>query len=156
MAMITVETMSDAQFAEFRPLLAENYAQDIAANTGTDIEQARADAEKEIGMLLFRGNQTLGHFLQVVRCAQTSEAIGTLWWSIEQSAVRAFIYYIFVAEAHRGKGYGRAIMRHLDEMLGDAGIEQVSLNVFAGNGAARALYAESGYAVANMTMTKRL
>lgn len=148
--------MSDAQFAEFRPLLAEYYAQDIAANTGTDIEQARADAEKEIAMLLSRGNQTLGHFLLVVRCTQTSAPIGALWWSIEQSAVRAFIYYIFVAEAYRGKGYGRAIMRHLDETLGDAGIEQVSLNVFASNARARRLYEESGFAVTNMMMTKRL
>jgi ribosomal protein S18 acetylase RimI-like enzyme len=154
--MIRVEAMSDAQFAEFRPSLAENYAQDIAANTGTDIEQACADADKEIGMLLSKGLQTLGHFLQVVRCAQTAEAIGATWWSIDQSATRAFIYYIYVAEAHRGKGYGRAIMRHLDATLGDAGIEQVSLNVFANNAAARRLYEESGFAVSNMMMTKRL
>jgi ribosomal protein S18 acetylase RimI-like enzyme len=57
----------------------------------------------------------------------------------------AFLEQITVAESVRRQGYGRAILRALEELLADEGIEELRLNVNRTNEPARALYAGAGY-----------
>jgi ribosomal protein S18 acetylase RimI-like enzyme len=65
---------------------------------------------------------------------------------LDDSAARAaFLYQITVAKNSRRRGYGRAMLTGLERRLATDGIEELRLNVFAGNEPARRLYASAGY-----------
>ncbi len=70
--------------------------------------------------------------------------VGWLWVTPLEAAV-AFLEQITVAEAVRRRGYGRAMLAALEELLARDGIEELRLNVFRANEPARALYADAGY-----------
>ena len=81
--------------------------------------------------------------------------MGLAWIALEQGEKRgAWIYDIEIAPAQRGKGYGRALLRALEQLVADHGVESIGLNVFAGNDVARRLYESSGYKTTSMHMRK--
>ena len=55
------------------------------------------------------------------------------------------IVNLAVAEGHRRRGFGRILLRFLLEMARRDGVDQVFLEVRAGNQAARALYRSLGF-----------
>ena len=48
---------------------------------------------------------------------------------------------------HRGRGWGRAVLRAVQDELRDLGVRAVGLNVFGPNATARSLYESEGWAV---------
>ena len=56
-----------------------------------------------------------------------------------------FLEQITVAASCRRRGYGRAMLEALEELLAADGVEELRLNVFVGNQAARGLYSAAGY-----------
>jgi ribosomal protein S18 acetylase RimI-like enzyme len=75
------------------------------------------------------------------------DTVGWLWVTpCEQAAPHcAFLKQITVAERSRRRGYGRAMLAALEQLLADEGIDEVRLNVFAANEPAGRLYASAGY-----------
>jgi ribosomal protein S18 acetylase RimI-like enzyme len=63
---------------------------------------------------------------------------------------------IGVAEAHRGRGIGRELMRQAEAWASARGARHLSLHVWAFNERAVDLYRELGYAVRSHSMGKRL
>lgn len=55
------------------------------------------------------------------------------------------ILNLAVADKHRRRGFGRILLRFLVEMAREDGVDQVFLEVRAGNRAARALYLSLGF-----------
>ncbi len=55
------------------------------------------------------------------------------------------IVNLAVAEGHRRRGFGRILLRFLLEMVRRDGVDQVFLEVRAGNQAARGLYSSLGF-----------
>jgi ribosomal protein S18 acetylase RimI-like enzyme len=70
--------------------------------------------------------------------------VGWLWVKPPESGV-VFLEQITVAEPERRRGYGRAMLAALEELLARGGIKELRLNVNRANEPARALYADAGY-----------
>ncbi len=154
--MIRLQAMSDEEVEAFLPLLIEDYAQDIAGSAAIPIDEARDDADTEFATLLSQGRNTPGYAFDLVLNEESSEPIGCVWWSMNPQKKRGFLITVYVLEAHRGRGFGRAIIKHVDDALRGLGATHIVLNVFARNTVARALYEKDGYAVTNMFMVKQL
>ena len=66
-----------------------------------------------------------------------------------------YMYEFYVMPEHRRKGLGKQLMEAALDDLRQAGFKEVRLNVFAQN-PARHLYAEKGFEVRNMVMSRPL
>jgi ribosomal protein S18 acetylase RimI-like enzyme len=66
------------------------------------------------------------------------------------------VYDIEIHERRRHRGFGWAAMVAAEDLVRDAGIGEIGLNVFGFNEAARRLYDSLGYRVVATQMTKRL
>jgi ribosomal protein S18 acetylase RimI-like enzyme len=69
---------------------------------------------------------------------------------VEPAKERAFIYYVGVDEAYRGKGYGREALLALETTVKPMGVRHIDLNVFGDNASAIHLYQSLGYQVLSM------
>ena len=73
--------------------------------------------------------------------------VGWLWVApIDDASPRSvFLEQITVAKIFRRRGYGRAMLAALEELLAGTGVDELRLTVFVGNEPARRLYASAGY-----------
>ena len=81
-------------------------------------------------------------------------AVGTVFLGIRDGG--AWLYDITIAEAERGRGYGRAAMTALEDEVRALGHSTIGLNVWGGNEVARGLYRSLGWAEESVHMRKRL
>jgi hypothetical protein len=58
---------------------------------------------------------------------------------------RGWVYYVATDPDHRGKGFGRAIMRAAEDWLRETGIEKLMLMVRADNAQVHAFYQSLGF-----------
>jgi len=78
--------------------------------------------------------------------------VGTLDGQLIASAMagfdghRGWVNYLAVAEAHRGKGYGRLLMQRIEGDLEAVGCPKVNVQIRAANAAVVAFYEKLGYA----------
>ncbi len=86
------------------------------------------------------------------------ETVGNLWLAEREDSFQPglFVYNVFVEDAHRGRGYGKAAMLVAEEEARRRGLERVALNVFGGNAVARELYLSLGYEENAIAMSKKL
>jgi ribosomal protein S18 acetylase RimI-like enzyme len=153
--MVTLRPMTEAEYAAFMSGLSESYAADRARAEDMEIETARAAASKQLKEILSAGAATPGHrFWTVVEPG--GSAVGNLWVFVDDSQRRAFIFDIAIDEGQRGKGYGEATMRALEEELRPTDVTHIGLSVMGFNTGARALYDKLGYTVSATYMLKRI
>lgn len=69
----------------------------------------------------------------------------TYGYSIELGGRDAFIDEFFIEEAHRGKGFGRAALRRIQEIAAAANLRVLHLEVGQHNTRAARLYRECGF-----------
>jgi len=70
---------------------------------------------------------------------------------------RGWVNYLAVDPAHQRKGYGKQLMRAVEEKLAFLGCPKINLQVRSGNDSALAFYERIGYKIDNVTsMGKRL
>jgi len=70
---------------------------------------------------------------------------------------RGWVNYLSVDPAHQRKGYGKQLMRAVEEKLAFLGCPKINLQVRSGNDSALAFYERIGYKIDNVTsMGKRL
>jgi ribosomal protein S18 acetylase RimI-like enzyme len=156
--MILLQEMTEADFAEYKLFTVEDYAQNIAQNYRTSIEDARTSSANQINGLLSQGLATPQHFLfNIVLAEQKDEQrIGYLWLEVDEQKKRCFIYDIFLYETYRGQGFGKTTLKLLEAKMVEKKIESISLHVFAHNTAARELYSKLGYQFTGFNMQKWL
>jgi ribosomal protein S18 acetylase RimI-like enzyme len=58
---------------------------------------------------------------------------------------RGWMYSLAVAEARRGRGYGRALVAHAEAALSQLGCPKLNLQILANKPELRAFYAKLGY-----------
>jgi ribosomal protein S18 acetylase RimI-like enzyme len=153
--MVTLQPMTEVDYDAYMANSVEDYAADRAQAEDTSMEVERKTASAQFAGLVPQGLLTPGHhFWRVV--AEDGTRVGSLWAHVEAEQRRAFIYDIVIDAAQRGKGYGEATMRALEEELRPTDLTHIGLNVFGHNRVARALYDKLGYRVAATYMLKRI
>jgi len=74
------------------------------------------------------------------------QVIGFVRYGTRPEAPGGYVFGLYVHPAQAGQGTGRALLRHAEQRLREAGSDTVSLHVFEANERARRLYAKAGYA----------
>lgn len=160
--MIQLRPMSDAEFDAYLEQLIPKYAREGARATGMLPEEALKFARNQISRLLPDGRRTTDHhFITVVDdCGDTA---GILWFAerLDRDPPDVFIYDIVIEESRRGRGFGSASMRALEEEVARIPLNAISLHVFSTNQSAIRLYERLGYECTHrgdggLQMTKRL
>ncbi|MGH2501569.1 MAG: GNAT family N-acetyltransferase, partial [Ktedonobacterales bacterium] len=153
--MVTLRPMTEPEYTDFIATSLPAYAADRARSEDVPLEVAQTSANEQIAQLLPQGYATPEHhFWRAV--AEDGAVVGALWVHHDVNQRRAFIYDIVIEEAQRGKGYGEATMRALEEALRPLRVTHIGLSVFGFNTTARALYDKLGYGVAATFMLKRI
>jgi GNAT superfamily N-acetyltransferase len=148
--------MTDGEFDEWAERLAQRYADSVVRSSGLPADVA---VEQSIGALrqLLPGRvETPGMLLMVVVIPDGNEA-GVLW--VGEHPAHAGIMWvcdIFIEEAFRGRGVGRAAMQAAEGMCREAGFDELGLNVFGFNTPARRLYESLGYQTVKIEMIKNV
>ena len=133
------------------------YARDMVAQAGLTPEQAEQKAQNDWARLLPNGAVGPGHHLFAVEDEESGERVGDLWIAERSSdfeGTAAFVYSIEIAEAFRGRGYGKQAMLLAEDEVRARGISHIALNVFGGNEVARSLYRSLGYTETAVFMRK--
>lgn len=73
----------------------------------------------------------------------------------EETVSAGIIENLYVVPDYRGEGIGSALLTAAEESLESNGVEIITLDVMAANGAARRFYARHGYDTHRVTMAKR-
>ena len=157
-AMIELEPMTAGEFARYMETAVQDYAEAHLKAGDCEPSEAFTLAKADYDALLPQGISTPGHFLFSARTAGETAPVGLVWFQLRERRGKksAYIFDIQIQPAHRGKGYGAALLARAERAAADMGAERISLNVMGWNHAARALYEKSGFNITGIGMTKRL
>ncbi|MEU0130252.1 GNAT family N-acetyltransferase [Streptomyces sp. NPDC006289] len=153
---VTGRPMTEPEFAEWAVTSVETYARSWAERGVTD-EQARYKAEADHGRLLPDGLATPGMYFHVL--VSDEAVVGHVWVARHRTPEDEDIGYVFdveVREAHRGRGFGRALMHLAEDITLDAALDRLGLHVFASNTPALRLYESLGYVTTRYNLAKAL
>ncbi|MCX2182403.1 GNAT family N-acetyltransferase [Streptomyces sp. SKN60] len=153
---VEVRPMTEAEFVVWEARSKEVFAQDWI-DRGVPEDQARAKAEDSHRRYLPDGLASPGVAFHVI--VKDGQPAGHLWTGrieLEPGEWAAFVYDIEVDEAHRGRGYGRALMLLAERVAREAGETRIGLHVFAGNTPAIRLYESLGYRTTHVNSAKEL
>ncbi|MEV1050442.1 GNAT family N-acetyltransferase [Streptomyces sp. NPDC049887] len=148
--------LTDAEFASWRSAAVERYAR-TWTERGLPPDRARARSEADHLKKLPDGLGTRGAWLRAL--VVDGRTVGHVW--VARRAPRpeergAYVYDVHVAEEHRGRGCGRALMLVAERIAHEAGAPVLGLYVAAGNARAVGLYASLGYRTAFHHLAKPL
>lgn len=158
MTKVTLRKMTESEFGYFRAKLVTEYA---AANVSAgrwSAEEAEEKSAAQTEELLPQGVDT-PRVLVMIAENSDGERIGHVWVGLDRQGTAsggAWIYDIEVAENHRGKGYGRAILHAAEQETLKNGVNSIGLNVFGTNTVARSLYESAGYEITAQQMQKKI
>ena len=148
--------MSGPEFEAFRSRTVTEYAAAHVASGDWSADRAEGHAAEQTESLLPEGVDTPGMLLLTAESEQDG-VVGLAWVALEHGEKRgAWIYDIEIVPAQRGKGYGRALLHAVEQLVIEHGVDRVGLNVFAGNSVARKLYESTGYQATSLHMRKTL
>ena len=154
--MIRLRAMTEAEYVRFRSLDRKNYTQSIIRAYGLDDDEAQREALKLGEDILKEGMRTPGHEFFTAVDDISGGAAGYLWCEVNREKRRAFLYFVVVEEADRGRGLGAAAIGALEAQLRSGGIRSLGLHVFSHNTSALRLYERFGFRVTSVNMQKDL
>nr|WP_232531219.1 GNAT family N-acetyltransferase [Microlunatus antarcticus] len=137
--------MTPAELGPWREQQVVAYAEDNRERSGGDLVLARERAERDFARLLPAGLATPDTSL--VLLVEGEAPVGHLWVRHRRGPGLSYVYDVEVAEAHRGRGLGRAAMVVAEVLARRAGDDRLGLHVFGGNDVARRLYRSQGFSV---------
>ncbi|MFD7227354.1 GNAT family N-acetyltransferase [Streptomyces sp. NPDC059881] len=148
--------LTEAEFPGWRTGAVERYTRSWIAR-GLPEDRARARSESDHDEKLPDGPATPGVWLRALVAGGT--VVGHIW--IAEREMRpgergAYVYDVQVAEEHRGRGHGRALLLTAEQVAGAAGASVLALHVLTGNTPAVALYASLGYRTTHHHFAKPL
>jgi len=128
------------------------YERGLVEDASLPRARAKAKVERNIAYVLPDGLATADTWIWVVE--DDGRVAGTVFVGICDGG--AWLYDITIAEAERGKGYGRAAMTALEDEVRALGHGTIGLNVWGGNDVARGLYRSLGWAEESVHMRRTL
>ncbi|WP_405391928.1 GNAT family N-acetyltransferase [Streptomyces sp. NBC_01102] len=153
---VTGRPMTEREFTAWAATSVETYAQNWMER-GVPEEQARRKSETDHATNLPDGLATEGMRFHVL--VRGGDAVGHVWVARHETPAGEPIGYVFdveVREEHRGRGYGRALMHHAEDITLDTGLGRLGLHVFASNTPALRLYESLGYGTTQYNLAKAL
>ncbi|GCE28905.1 hypothetical protein KDA_43890 [Dictyobacter alpinus] len=158
--MVILRPMTEVEFQAYLEPAIRDYAQDIAANsTIMTEEQALELSRQQYGELLPQGVETPKHYLFTIVEAEQQQAVGILWFAIEERPMRtpyAFVYDVRIQDAHQRHGYGSQAFKEMEKKVHELSIKSISLHVFGANSGALEMYKKLGYIITDLHMAKTL
>lgn len=153
---MTLRPMTQREYETFVDRLAASYAADHVVAGSWTAAEAPGRAAAELKTLLPDGLGTSGHLLRTAE-SPDGAPVGLVWVGPRHNGrAGAWIYDIEVAAAHRGRGYGAAVLAAAEDEVRAAGVPTLGLNVFAPNAPARRMYERAGYQVTSQQLRKAL
>ena len=156
MVEVRLVPMNSREFERMREAGVSRYAEENVKvgywSPGESLQRSKETHDR----LLPDGLRTEGHhFYKAV--AEDERVIGHIWLRVEPGDERkGFIFDVFIDEAERGKGYGKAMMVALEAKAKRMKLSSLALHVFAYNTVARHLYEGLGYELKSLNMMKEL
>jgi ribosomal protein S18 acetylase RimI-like enzyme len=156
-AEVSLMPLPQERFNQWRAHSIYEFAKDKERTLGIAPEEALKLSQESFASELTEGLSTPGHHILSV-LSSAGHTVGSAWVSItaQHGVRRAFVLDIEIEPAERGKGYGRAAMLELENMVKKRGVETIGLHVFAFNEAAKSLYTSIGYEVTDWVLAKQL
>ncbi|HLY86455.1 MAG TPA: GNAT family N-acetyltransferase [Gaiellaceae bacterium] len=153
---VELRPMRDDEFAAWAPRMRDEYARAMIDEGGFPAAGAAEKAAADLERLFPDGLPASEQLVFVLEA--DGDAVGELWLAEREDMGQRilFVYDIHVAEAHRGRGHGKAAMLLAEEEARRRGVERVALNVFGRNTTARSLYRSLGYEENAVAMSKSL
>jgi ribosomal protein S18 acetylase RimI-like enzyme len=150
--------MSPESFEEFKLKSQTGYAHDLARVEEISLDMALKNAAEQFNKLVSGGTATPDHLFFDVVDQQSNQTIGFLWLGFQIRFGRkiASINDISIHESSRGKGFGKNLMKRVEEEALKAGAASVRLHVFYSNEVAKSLYLSMGFKPTNLDMRKNL
>jgi len=151
---VQLRPIRDDEFEAWLPRMRDDYARDMAEHGGLALDTATKTSAEQVEALFPGGRPSADQLVLVIEA--DGEPVGILWLAERRDVLVPclYVYEVYVDEAHRGHGYGRAAMVFAEEEARRRGLDRVSLNVFGGNAVARGLYRSLGYAENAVAMSK--
>jgi GNAT superfamily N-acetyltransferase len=151
---LRLRRMSADEFEAYRSRTVTDYAAAHVDAGDWSPDRAEGLAAAQTESLLPEGADTPGMLLLIAESHQDG-VVGLAWVALEHGEKRgAWIYDIEIVPGQRGKGYGRALLHAVEQLVLEHGIESIGLNVFADNSFARKLYESTGYEAISIQMRK--
>jgi ribosomal protein S18 acetylase RimI-like enzyme len=147
--------MTPAEFEAFSSASAVAFAADLVRAGLVDEASALGEARSRRDEVLPNGLDTPDHFFRAVLNERTGARVGEVWYAFLPGG-QAFVYWIGIDAAQRGRGYGTATLRWLEEEARRNGQRSIGLHVFGHNPRAHALYQRLGFRPTDIRMAKDL
>ena len=142
------------EFETMRSVFERHISKEIVESKQLPDEIAEQLASANIHENLPEGMATPEHEFKTVRIDDRN--VGYVWYRVHADQNRAYIFFIYLFEAERNKGYGREIMAELEADFKRKGVVRMQVAVFGSNLAARRLYEGVGMQVTELEMSKWL
>ena len=153
---VSLRSMTADEYAAWRPRSIESFAADLARAMERPLDAARVRAHAVFEEELPDGLDTPSTWLSVI-LDEDGTVVGDLWLGPHpQRQDAAFVYDIEIHEGFRRRGYGRAAMYAAEQLVQQAGRDELALSVFGFNESAKAMYDSMGYRVLATQMSKAL
>lgn len=155
--MLTMTPMRPADYERFRQYSAADYADQCRLTGIAALAVSGPEALASLDVLLPQGLATPGHHVMQLE-DQDGHHVGVMWFgeTLEGDTRSAFLYDLWIVPAWRRCGFAREALQLLHADIRERGISSLSLNVFAHNDAAQALYRDAGYVPSEITMVRTL
>ncbi|WP_406859769.1 GNAT family N-acetyltransferase [Streptomyces sp. HUAS MG47] len=153
---VEARSMTEVEYVAWEAAGRRAFAESWSAR-GIPADQARAKAEASHRELLPEGLASPGVAVQVVTSG--GAVVGHVWTGRRKLAPGVqggYVYDVEVAPAHRGHGYGRALMLLAERTVAESGTRLLGLHVFADNTPALRLYSSLGYRTTHINSSKVL
>ncbi len=148
--MISLVLADNALLDQLLPGMIQEYKDDLVNSGAYDSEEAALKAAtEEIDGYFDNGKLSPNQVIQAIFLPGIEEPIGSLWISTKsaQDPDKAFVCYIGIRPAYRGKGYAKRALIMAEKRLLKQGIKKIGLNVFAHNTTAMKLYERLHYKI---------
>jgi ribosomal protein S18 acetylase RimI-like enzyme len=156
MVTVRLAPMTQDEYDAMMTRLIPAYAQDHVAAGNWTADEALNRAKAQSAELLPNGVDTANVLLRTAR-NDSGEIVGRVWIGFrDEGRTAAWIYEIEIDDAHRGGGYGRALLAVAEAEATHHGATSIGLNVFGPNQVARDLYTSAGYGITSIQMSKPL
>jgi ribosomal protein S18 acetylase RimI-like enzyme len=157
--MIQLVPMVEAEYDAFYECAILDYAEGLVRAGNANPDLAVQASRQQCAPVLSDRLASPDQFFFALREADAdARHVGYLWWGVCELGGRrvANLYFVFVFEPYRRRGYATQVLRLLEEQVRQQGLVEIRLYVFGHNTRASSLYRKMGFAPVSSTMGKSL